>query len=79
MQGLVEALPRVRLKLDGVCGRGGDPAQRADEEGGGGEAHCGLGPGSCWIGLNWRVEEGVVVGKELVDCLVDSAHAQGVN
>lgn len=34
VQGLVEALPRVRLELDGVSGRGGDPAQRADEDGG---------------------------------------------
>lgn len=29
----------MSLKLNGVCGRGGEPAQRRNEEGGGGEAH----------------------------------------
>lgn len=31
----------MSLELDGVCGRDGEPAQRRDEEGGGGEAHGG--------------------------------------
>lgn len=35
----MEALSRVSLKLNGVCGRGGNPAQRGDQEGGGGESH----------------------------------------
>lgn len=39
VQGLVEAFAGVSLELDGVCGRGGEPPQRADEKGSGGEAH----------------------------------------
>lgn len=35
VQVLVEAFSRVRLELDGVCGGGGEPPQRGDEEGGG--------------------------------------------
>lgn len=35
----MEALSRVSLQLNGVCGRGGNPAQRRDQEGGGGESH----------------------------------------
>lgn len=39
VQGLVEALSRVSLQLDGVCGRGRSPGQSGDQEGGGGESH----------------------------------------
>jgi hypothetical protein len=39
VQGLVEAFAGVSFELDGVCGRGGGPPQRGDEEGSGGEAH----------------------------------------
>jgi hypothetical protein len=35
----VEALSRVSLQLNGVCGRSGNPTERCDQEGGGGESH----------------------------------------
>lgn len=42
VQVLVEAFSRVSLELDGVCGHGGDPPQRGDQECGRGESHVGI-------------------------------------
>lgn len=48
----METFARVRLELDVVCGHGGDPSQRRDEERGGGESHRGGGIGSfCFLGI----------------------------
>lgn len=52
VQVLVEAFSRVRLELDGVCGRGGDPPQCGDQEGGRRESHSEV----------WRIPGSVVSG-----------------
>ena len=39
MQGFVEAFSGVSLELNGVCGRGGEPPQRGNQESCSGEAH----------------------------------------